>query len=142
VPFEHEPANRDSSLKDKMRAEWPQILGWMLQGCMTWQRDRLGTAKAIAAASSAYFEQQDGFGQWMAERCILDPTGVMQTRPGALYADFKAWCQGNGVQAPSSAEFAETVSRTKGLRRVAVKGVRFIKGIALRPMEDADDRSR
>jgi putative DNA primase/helicase len=138
VPFEHEPANRDSSLKDKMRAEWPQILGWMLQGCMTWQAERLGTAKAIAAASSAYFEQQDGFGQWMAERCILD--AALQTRPGALYSDFKAWCQGNGMQAPSNAEFAETVGRTKGLRRTKVMGTFWIKGVGIKPEPGRDGR--
>lgn len=140
VPFEHEPTNPDPELKDKLRAEWPSILRWMLDGCLAWQRDRLGTARAVAAASSAYFEQQDGFGTWLAERCTLDPTGAMQTRPGHLFGDFKAWCSANGVQAPTSAEFAETLDRTKGLRRVAVKGVRWIKGIALRPEEGADDR--
>lgn len=140
VPFEHEPTKPDPDLKERLRAEWPAILGWMIAGCAEWQTRRLGTAKAIAAASSAYFEQQDAFGQWLGERCTLDPSGIMQTRPGALYSDFRSWCAGNGVQAPSAAEFAETVDRTKGLRRVAVKGVRLIKGIALKPDEGRDEQ--
>jgi putative DNA primase/helicase len=105
---------------------------------MTWQGERLGTAKAIAAASSAYFEQQDAFGQWMGERCILDAT--LQTRPGALYSDFKGWCQANGMQPPSNAEFAETVGRAKGLRRAKVMGTFWIKGVGLRPEAGRDSR--
>lgn len=140
VPFEHEPTVRDGTLKDRMRGEWPQILRWMIEGCMTWQANRLGTAKAIAAASADYFETQDGFGQWVAERCTLDPSGIMQTRPGTLFSDFKAWCLANGVHPPSNAEFAETLDRTKGLKRVTVKGARFIKGIALRAEDRHDDR--
>lgn len=139
VPFEHEPTTRDPQLKDKLRAEWPQILRWMLDGCLAWQKERLGTSRAIAIASSAYFEQQDGFGTWLAERCTLDPTGTMQSRPGPLYTDFRAWCQANGVPPPSNAEFAETIVRTKGLRRVKIKGIPWVKGIGLRPEVRGDD---
>ena len=38
-----------------------------------WQRDRLGTAPAIAAKTGEYFELQDAFGRWIGERCTLDP---------------------------------------------------------------------
>lgn len=131
IPFEHEPAKPDPTLKDKLRAEYPQVLRWMIDGCLMWQRERLGTAPAIAAKTSAYFEQQDGFGRWLAERCIVDLT--LQTRPGQLYGDFKAWCLGNGEHAPSNAEFAETVDRTKGLRRTKTAGVPWVKGVGLKP---------
>ncbi len=140
VPFEHEPTKPDPTLKDRLRPEWPKILRWMLEGCLMWQRDRLGTALAISAASSAYFEQQDAFGRWLAERCTLDPIQVMQSKPGALYGDFKAWCLSNGEHAPNNAEFAETMGRQKGLRRVTVKGTSWIKGIGLRPEPNRDRR--
>jgi putative DNA primase/helicase len=140
VPFEHEPTKPDPTLKERLRPEWPQILRWMIDGCLAWQQQRLGTARAIAAASSAYFEQQDAFGRWLAERCSLDTTHVMQSKPGALYSDFKAWCQANGEHAPNNAEFAETMGRQKGLRRVTIKGTAWIKGIALRPEPGRDGR--
>jgi len=134
IPFEHEPTSPDPTLKDKLRSEYPQVLRWMIDGCLVWQRERLGTAPAIAAKTNAYFEQQDSFGRWLAERCIVDPT--LQTRPGQLYGDFKAWCQGNGEHAPSNAEFAETVERTKGLGRSKVRGIQWIKGIGLKPSDE------
>lgn len=136
IPFEHEPTNPDPALKDKLRKEYPQVLRWMIDGCLAWQRDRLGTAPAIIAKTSAYFEQQDTYGRWIAERCTLDPSGVMQSKPGQLYGDFKSWCLASGEHAPSNAEFAENLDRTKGLKRVTVKGARLIKGIALKAERD------
>ena len=74
APFDHKPEKPGTHLKDKLRAEHPAILRWMIDGCLWWQRDGLGTAAAITKASSSYFEQQDAFGRWMDERCVLLPT--------------------------------------------------------------------
>ncbi len=134
VPFEHEPTKPDPTLKDKLRAEYPQVLRWMIDGCLMWRRERLGTAPAIAAKTSAYFEQQDSFGRWLAERCIVDTT--LQTRPGQLYSDFKAWCHGQGEIVANNADFAETVDRAKGLQRVKVRGTQWVKGVGLKPSEE------
>lgn len=135
VPFDNEPTTPNSDLKAELVAEYPAILRWMLDGCLDWQEGRLGTAAAIQAAGSDYFERQDVFGRWMEERCILDPTGTARTAPARLFTDYRAWCQGTGEVALASAEFAEKINRTKGLRRVAVQGKRFIVGVGLKPAE-------
>lgn len=130
VPFTHAPLHPDPNLKDKLRAEYPAILRWMIDGCLEWQQFRLGTAPAIAAATSDYFEQQDGFRRWLDERCILDDTP--QSRPGALFADFKAWCTANGEDAPNANEFAELLDRTPGIKRFRTHGSRWVRGIGLK----------
>ena len=33
------PAERDPQLADKLKAEWPAILRWMIDGCVEWWRD-------------------------------------------------------------------------------------------------------
>jgi putative DNA primase/helicase len=130
VPFEHEPTNPDPTLKERLRSEWPAILGWMIEGCREWQAQRLGTSKAFAAKTRDYFEQQDLFGRWLDERCIVDPT--LQSRPGELYKDFRDWCVGSGEHVSSNAEFAEAVARTPNLMRAKTQGLFWIKGVGLK----------
>ena len=38
------PEERDRQLGDKLKAEWPGILQWMIDGCLQWQQDRAGSA--------------------------------------------------------------------------------------------------
>ena len=38
------PDERDQQIGDKLKAEWPGILAWMIAGCADWQRARAGAA--------------------------------------------------------------------------------------------------
>jgi putative DNA primase/helicase len=127
VPFTHMPEKPDPNLKEKLKAEYPVILRWMIDGCLTWQQHRLGTAKAITEATSSYFEQQDAFRRWMDERCKLDPN--LKLKPGQLLANFNAWAKSNGEETVTSNTFAELIDRTPGLARTKSHGVRLVSGI-------------
>ncbi len=129
APFAHKPERPDPHLKEKLAAELPAILRWMIEGCTAWQQVGLGAPACIRAASEAYFEQQDTFGRWLRERCILDAT--LSERPGRLYTDFAAWAKANGEEPPPSNEFAELIDRTSGLKRTAYAGARLIRGVGL-----------
>jgi putative DNA primase/helicase len=134
VPFNHKPANPDLGLKDRLQAEWPAILRWMIDGCLEWQRDQLGEPSAIQQASGDYFQRQDAFGRWLEERCILDV--MLSSRPSALYSDYRAWCTANGEAAMTSPEFAEARDRTQGLILKTRDGVRWVVGVGLRVVPD------
>jgi putative DNA primase/helicase len=139
VPFDHKPGTPDHELKAKLRAEYPAILRWMIDGCREWQRNRLGTSPAIATATGSYFEAQDTFGRWLAERCIIDPT--LSTRPGHLQTDFATWVRTSGEQAVLSAtEFREAIERTRGLRYAKNNGIPWVRGIGMRVDQSGDDR--
>jgi putative DNA primase/helicase len=130
APFLHKPAFPDFGLKERLREEWPEILRWMIDGCLMWQRDGLGTSAAVQQASAQYFEQQDVFGRWLFEQCILDP--VLTIRRDALFSDYRAWCQANGEAAMTSPEFAEVRDQTPGLIQKTRDGIRLICGVGLR----------
>lgn len=130
LPFVHKPAAPDHGLKDRLQDEYPAILRWMIDGCLSWREARLGTASAISAASAHYFEGQDALGSWMEERCILD--GTLQTKPGVLLADFNSWAQANGFITFTNNAMAEALDRQSGLSRVKTNGVRLVKGIGLK----------
>ena len=49
------PAERDKDLPEKLKAEWPGILGWCIEGCLKWQEDGLRPPPAVLAATADYF---------------------------------------------------------------------------------------
>ncbi len=73
VPFNHRPADPDPDLAQKLRAEWPGILAWMIEGCRDWQRHGLLRPDAVTEATRDYFEAQDVMGRWLKERCWIAP---------------------------------------------------------------------
>ena len=137
VPCVNMPPKADPHLKDKLREEYPAILRWMLDGVALWQRDRLGTADAIKAATGAYFELQDAFSRWLEERCILSDT--LMIKPGLLHADFVAWAKANGEDPVSTNDFAEMIDRAAGVKRVKLHGVRMVRGIGLQVTNSGRD---
>ena len=36
-------SERDTSLPERLKAEWPGILAWLVEGCLAWYRGRLGS---------------------------------------------------------------------------------------------------
>lgn len=133
VPFDRVPAVPDHELKARLRPEYPAILRWCLEGCLAWQRERLGTSAAVARASGAYFETQDAFGRWLDECCIFDLQ--LKMRAGELHSSFTQWARGNGEEAPSAVGFAEMVDRHPKLKRAKTNGIRLVIGVGLKPAE-------
>jgi putative DNA primase/helicase len=73
VPFLHKPPRPDPTLPERLRAEWPGILRWMIEGCLAWQRDGLQRPKAVLDATAEYFAEQDVLAQWVEECCEQAP---------------------------------------------------------------------
>ena len=113
VPFNRTPSKPDLDLKTKLAFEYPQILAWMIEGCIIWQRDRLGTCAAIASASRDYFEDQDVIGKWMAECCDLSAAHTV-TSSEAL-DNYNTWRRGHGEKPTNSKGFKETITRVAGV---------------------------
>ena len=67
-------AEQDKTLPDKLRAEYPGILRWLVKGCLDWQANGLGTASRIEAATAAYRKAEDTFGTFLEARCVEDST--------------------------------------------------------------------
>jgi putative DNA primase/helicase len=131
VPFLHRPERPDPELADRLRAEWPAILRWMIEGCLEWQRDGLRRPQVVLDATAEYFAQQDYFARWLAECCLLDP--ALSARPSQLLQSCQQWCHGNGEDPPDSGKFRGMVERTRGLRYATNKGMQWGRGVGLRP---------
>jgi putative DNA primase/helicase len=65
---------RDPTLPKRLKAEWPGILQWMIDGCIAWQEQGLAPPAAVIDATLAYLEAQDAFGAWLDESCTCEPS--------------------------------------------------------------------
>lgn len=135
VPFLHKPEAPDHRLEHKLKAEWPGILRWMIDGCLDWQKHGLVRPEIVTSATAEYFEAQDTIGRWLAERCILEPH--LQVKPGLLLADCRTWAGENGETPPTPQQFRSAMEKVRGARYATVKGVQQIKGVGLQAEPDA-----
>ena len=83
---------RDAHLQDALRAEWPQILTWILEGCAAWRDYRLAPPEEVRAATELYLQTEDTLGAWLEECCERGGQGEGR----ALYQSFSDWCTEQG----------------------------------------------
>ena len=74
VPFIRKPSKPDPRLEEKLQAEWPGILRWMIDGCIDWQKNRLVRPRSVALETDHYFEDQ-GYVQALARRVLRRRAG-------------------------------------------------------------------
>jgi putative DNA primase/helicase len=79
----------DLNLLEKLLAMLPGILGWMVEGCLIWQREGLNPPAVVTEATAEYQKAEDFIGQFLDDRCDLGPDySVGATK---LYDEFKDW---------------------------------------------------
>ena len=92
APFEVQipKDERDLELAVKLRAEWPGILRWMIDGAASWYANGLQIPDAVRIPTNEYLDDQDTLRQWVEERTRKDPRATTRSRD--LFADWSAWC--------------------------------------------------
>lgn len=124
------PAERDPSLADKLRDEWPAILAWMIEGCVEWQRDGLMVPSAVQAATAQYIESEDAFGLWLGECVQRRETAYELTAD--LFASWKTWADRAGEHPGSLKRFSQTmIDRGIEAKRQAKTGKNGFQGVRL-----------
>lgn len=121
-------AERDLRLSEKLRAEWPGILKWMIAGCLDWQRDGLAPPDAVTAATAAYMEAEDALAAWIDEECSREPRAW--TSSGDLFASWKAWADQAGEPVGSQKKLGQNLEK-RGIQSGKNSGNRGYWGIAL-----------
>jgi putative DNA primase/helicase len=98
---------RDKQLTEKLKAEWPGILNWALQGCLWWQKDGLQPPAIVREASEAYFTEEDAIGRWIEACCAVDK--AYSESSGALYRSWKKWAEDAGERPGSNKALTKTL---------------------------------
>ncbi len=131
VPFNATFAGkqRDPKLAEKLRAEWPGILQWAVDGCLAWKRDGLRAPAAVLAATEDYLDGQDVLGMWLEAAVEKDPKSKAQS--GDLYRVFKGWAEARGEYVCSQNQFTQKLVE-RGYKAVKSHGDRYIAGLRLK----------
>lgn len=132
VPFTVQipPDERDPQLADKLKAEWPAILRWMIDGCLEWVSDGLNVPDIVRNASDEYFNEQDTLGLFLETWAIRDVNAFTPTT--ALFKVWKLFCEQGNHYVGTERAFSDDLA-DHGFERVRTNRVRGFNGIALRP---------
>jgi P4 family phage/plasmid primase-like protien len=133
LPFQHRPERPDKELEGKLRAEWPGILRWMIDGCLDWQLSGLPRPPVVQDATEEYFEAEDSIIRWVDERC--DREAAHFEPASQLYADFSSWAGRNREPAGSVRGFSDRLE-SRGFEKCRRNVGAGFKGLKLRPAPD------
>jgi putative DNA primase/helicase len=115
---------RDPELIDKLKAEWPGILYWMIGGYVEWRKVRnLCPPTAVVDATNSYLEAEDAVAAWMADWCEPDKTAWENST--ALFASFKAWAEANGEYVGNQRRLAQSLERERTMKARGFRGLRL-----------------
>jgi putative DNA primase/helicase len=129
------PDERDGELTEKLKAEWPGILQWIIDGCLDWQAEGLRQPQAVADATAAYMEAEDALAAWIDDRCECDPAAWESST--ILFASWSAWAERAGENTGTMRRFAQTLE-SRGFQLQRMRHGRGFLGIRVKPSEDAE----
>jgi putative DNA primase/helicase len=98
---------KDPGLTEKLKAEAPGILRWIVEGCLEWQRKGLNPPKSVLAATEEYREESDTFKRWFDDECVTNEK--LRCKAGEAYQSYSDWCETFGEKPMSSVDFARTL---------------------------------
>lgn len=132
---------RDEQLTEKLAAERPAILQWLIDGCWDWQQVRLTPPPIVAEASAEYFEAEDATGLWIEDCCYVDVGATVLS--GDLFKSWTRWALAAGEETGSQKRFAQVLA-SRGFGSKRSNGKRYFCGIRLPvprpPSETSGDR--
>ena len=107
IPFEAKVA-RDPALPEILAAEAAGILAWAIEGArevaeLLAHREAMPMPAAVRKASEEYLDAEDWFGQFVEDRCQVDPgAGHWFTPSEALVKEFTDWAPKAGISPHAS----------------------------------------
>lgn len=131
VPFVRKPEKPDRELEGKLKAEWPAILRWMIEGCLDWRQNGLVRPASVVSATNAYFAEQDLMAQWLADKCdVRQGDASIWDRTSDLFESWTAYAKAAGDAPGTMKSFGPAMLR-HGLLPYRTKSARGFQGVRL-----------
>ena len=133
VPFNarFQGVDRDPHMLDKLKAEAPAVLAWIIEGAMKWQSSGLAVPPSVKDASADYMADHDDIQLWINECCVQPG----EAKAGHLYNSFSNWKKGRGEHAPSMTTWGSRFTSLPSVGKRKSGGVIFYTGIRLNDFE-------
>jgi putative DNA primase/helicase len=142
VPFLHvvPPERRNAHLEDELVGqEGPQILGWVIAGCVDYLAGGAREPESVRIATAAYQRDQDTVGRFVDETCQLgDPAAPhLRIKVPALRAAYEHWCRVEGETPVSARALTLTLRSRFGVQSDRDMESRWYLGIRHEDTSDA-----
>ena len=96
IPFAQSFAGRENrELKDRLRAEAPGILTWLVRGCRDWQQHGLNAPAAVRTATEEYRRESEPLSPFFDSCCVITPGG--RVKAFELYTEYLRWADAGGM---------------------------------------------
>ena len=111
----------DALLPEKLRAEAPGILRWLVEGAADWfKTGKLAPPTSITDARHSYRQDVDVLGSFLYEECQQGDS--LQVGASDLFQRFRFWATSNGHPYWSIRRFKESLQRKQFRQRKTNKG--------------------
>lgn len=110
IPFNVTFSNPDRKLIHKLRAEASAILGWMIEGCIKWQRDGLEKPKAVTYANQEYKNEMDVIERFLESGYVRIGDGESCTAM-VIFSRYKEYASNTDEYSMSMAKFGAELAK-------------------------------
>lgn len=128
---------KDKNLSEKLKAESPGILAWLVRGCIEWQRQGLNPPKKVKAATEHYRFNEDLLSEFIEACCspLAETSTDDRTQFGAIYEAFQEWFRDNcGAEPPRKKKFSQLME--KRFKKEKAGGKIWFYGVDLKPVSE------
>lgn len=136
IPFKQtfEGEKRDKNLTEKLLAEAPQILGWMIKGCLKWQKEGLNPPTEIEAETNTYKREMDIVLKFINDCVKVSP--YERVKASDVFKEYTIWAKNsNEWGGMTQAKFG--IEMGKKFEKKNINGYVYYVGIILKK----DDKS-
>jgi putative DNA primase/helicase len=126
----------DRGLRERLEAAAPEVLGWALEGLVALQEQFDGQLmdqrpEGILAATEDYFDDVDLLGEWIAERCSIEPGYRTSFQP--IYDSYRDYCDAVGRSPKSWQSLRKELVNRKVIQVVRTKSARWVENLRVNP---------
>jgi putative DNA primase/helicase len=135
IPFDttFPPDKQDRNLAEKLRAEFPGILNWALDGVRSYRLHGLSRPARIAREVEAYRSAMDIVAQWLDDCCTVEATS--KVRANDAYENYATWVKSIGQAPVSQVRLSEKLA-DRGFRKARDRKGNCYQGLRLRAPND------
>lgn len=113
-PTKPNERQKDKDLGEKLKAEYPGILAWLVRGCLAWRKQGLNEPDSVTKATTAYRDSEDEL-QTFIDECLTFGKGLgYQTKSSDMYMRYQKWADSYGMHAMNSLLFSKKIKKKIG----------------------------